>query len=99
VGWKVFVFSGNPALARQIGLEPVEQVPLFNGKIPCRLLRQPRDVLLWSAASIAALQVENGQCAAWACCWPLGDDPLAGCRHGVLSSPESWPRMLARIGP
>ena len=38
-GWKVFVFSGNAALARQIGLEPVEQVPLFNGKIPCRLLR------------------------------------------------------------
>jgi putative N6-adenine-specific DNA methylase len=38
-GWKLFVFSGNPSLARQIGIEPVEQVPLFNGKIPCRLLR------------------------------------------------------------
>lgn len=39
VGWKVFVFSGNATLARQIGLEPEEEIPLFNGKIPCRLLR------------------------------------------------------------
>jgi putative N6-adenine-specific DNA methylase len=38
-GWRVFVFAGNAPLARLIGLEPVEQVPLFNGKIPCRLLR------------------------------------------------------------
>jgi putative N6-adenine-specific DNA methylase len=38
-GWKAFVFTGNAALAREIGLTPVEQVPLFNGKIPCRLLR------------------------------------------------------------
>jgi putative N6-adenine-specific DNA methylase len=37
-GWKVFVFSGNPNLAREIGLPPVAQTPLFNGKIPCRLL-------------------------------------------------------------
>jgi putative N6-adenine-specific DNA methylase len=38
-GWRVFVFAGNAQLARWIGLTPVEQVPLFNGKIPCRLLR------------------------------------------------------------
>lgn len=38
-GWKVFVFAGNASLARWIGLTPVEHVPLFNGKIPCRLLR------------------------------------------------------------
>jgi putative N6-adenine-specific DNA methylase len=38
-GWTAYVFTGNAALARQIGLEPAEQVPLFNGKIPCRLLR------------------------------------------------------------
>jgi putative N6-adenine-specific DNA methylase len=38
-GWTAFVFTGNAALAREIGLMPVEQVPLFNGKIPCRLLR------------------------------------------------------------
>ena len=38
-GWTAYVFTGNAALARQIGLRPVEQVHLFNGKIPCRLLR------------------------------------------------------------
>jgi putative N6-adenine-specific DNA methylase len=38
-GWSAFVFTGNPALAREIGLEPAEQVPLYNGKIPCRLLK------------------------------------------------------------
>jgi hypothetical protein len=32
-GWAVLVFTGNPRLA------PAEEVPLFNGKIPCRLLR------------------------------------------------------------
>jgi putative N6-adenine-specific DNA methylase len=38
-GWKAFVFTGNPRLARAIGLKPAEEIPLFNGKIPCRLLR------------------------------------------------------------
>jgi 23S rRNA (guanine2445-N2)-methyltransferase len=38
-GWAAWVFTGNAALARQIGLEPARQVPLFNGKIPCRLLQ------------------------------------------------------------
>jgi putative N6-adenine-specific DNA methylase len=38
-GWTAFVFTGNAALAKEIGLAPVEQVPLFNGKIPCRLLK------------------------------------------------------------
>jgi putative N6-adenine-specific DNA methylase len=40
-GWTAYVFTGNARLARQIVLEPAEQVPLFNGKIPCRLLRFP----------------------------------------------------------
>ena len=38
-GWQAHVFTGNANLARHIGLTPVEQVPLFNGKIPCRLLK------------------------------------------------------------
>jgi putative N6-adenine-specific DNA methylase len=37
--WKAFVFTGNARLARSIGLTPVADVSLFNGKIPCRLLR------------------------------------------------------------
>jgi putative N6-adenine-specific DNA methylase len=38
-GWKVFVFTGNARLARQLGMKPIAQVHLFNGRIPCRLLR------------------------------------------------------------
>ncbi len=37
-GWRCCVFTGNPNLAACIGLQPAEQVALFNGKIPCRLL-------------------------------------------------------------
>jgi 23S rRNA (guanine2445-N2)-methyltransferase len=37
-GWKKFVFTGNARLAKCIGMKPVRQVDLFNGKIPCRLL-------------------------------------------------------------
>lgn len=37
-GWKLFVFTGNAMLARQIGLKHTRLFDLFNGKIPCRLL-------------------------------------------------------------
>jgi putative N6-adenine-specific DNA methylase len=39
VGWKLFVFTGNAFLARQMGLKPARVIDLFNGKIPCRLLQ------------------------------------------------------------
>jgi putative N6-adenine-specific DNA methylase len=38
-GWTAFVFTGNPRLADAIGLKPTEEIPLYNGKIPCRLLK------------------------------------------------------------
>jgi putative N6-adenine-specific DNA methylase len=38
-GWDVWVFTGNQRLAREIDIETTDAVPLFNGKIPCRLLR------------------------------------------------------------
>ncbi len=38
-GWTAFVFTSNSRLAREIGMEPAEQTPLFNGKLPCMLLR------------------------------------------------------------
>jgi putative N6-adenine-specific DNA methylase len=38
-GWACWVFTGNRRLADAIGLEPAAQVPLYNGKIPCRLLK------------------------------------------------------------
>jgi 23S rRNA (guanine2445-N2)-methyltransferase len=37
-GWRAFLFSGNARLAREVGLTPAAETPLFNGKIPCRLL-------------------------------------------------------------
>lgn len=37
-GWRLYVFTGNAFLARQMGLKPTRVVDLFNGKIPCRLL-------------------------------------------------------------
>jgi putative N6-adenine-specific DNA methylase len=42
-GWTAYVFTGNPRLAAAIGLTPTAETPLFNGKIPCRLLKfEPR---------------------------------------------------------
>lgn len=38
-GWKVWVFTGNPRLAQAVGLTPREEIPFYNGRIPCRLLR------------------------------------------------------------
>jgi len=39
IGWNVWVFTGNPRLAGEIGIAPTESVALFNGRIPCRFLR------------------------------------------------------------
>jgi putative N6-adenine-specific DNA methylase len=42
-GWSAFVFTGNPRLIRCIELPVRRQVALYNGKIPCRLLKyEPR---------------------------------------------------------
>jgi 23S rRNA (guanine2445-N2)-methyltransferase len=38
-GWNCCVFTGNASLARLIRLPVREEVALWNGKIPCRLLR------------------------------------------------------------
>jgi putative N6-adenine-specific DNA methylase len=37
-GWTAHVLTGNRRLAETIGLEAARQVPLYNGKIECRLL-------------------------------------------------------------
>lgn len=42
-GWKGFLFTGNARLAREVGLTPAAETPLFNGKIPCRLLEYAID--------------------------------------------------------
>jgi putative N6-adenine-specific DNA methylase len=38
-GWTALVFTGNPRLARWLGMPAADQWPLFNGKIPCQLLK------------------------------------------------------------
>jgi putative N6-adenine-specific DNA methylase len=38
-GWTACVFTGNARLARHIGLHPTGEAQLYNGKIPCRLLK------------------------------------------------------------
>jgi putative N6-adenine-specific DNA methylase len=37
--WTAFVFTGNASLAKCIGMKPAARISLFNGKIPCQLLR------------------------------------------------------------
>lgn len=38
-GWKGAVFTGNPPLAKSIGINATRSHTLFNGRIECRLLR------------------------------------------------------------
>lgn len=38
-GWRVWLFTGNERLANEVGLERSEDIALFNGRIPCRLIR------------------------------------------------------------
>jgi putative N6-adenine-specific DNA methylase len=37
-GWKLLVFSGNAKLVRRLQMKAVRDIPLFNGRIPCRLV-------------------------------------------------------------
>lgn len=38
-GWKAAVFSGNPELAKQMGIRAQRMHNMFNGALPCKLLR------------------------------------------------------------
>jgi putative N6-adenine-specific DNA methylase len=42
-GYGVWVFTGNPRLAAMIDHPRVDEVPFYNGKIPCRLIRFATD--------------------------------------------------------
>ncbi len=37
-GYKGYVFTGNPSLAKKVSLKPSRAIPFFNGGIECRLL-------------------------------------------------------------
>ena len=54
-GWRAWVFTGNPALAKRIGLRPSLRHVLFNGPIESRLLDIP----------ISARQVEGESGPSW----------------------------------
>jgi 23S rRNA (guanine2445-N2)-methyltransferase len=36
-GWRCFLFSGDPQLAKLIRLHPARRIPLYNGALECRL--------------------------------------------------------------
>jgi 23S rRNA (guanine2445-N2)-methyltransferase / 23S rRNA (guanine2069-N7)-methyltransferase len=38
-GWEGYIFTGNPELAKCIGLKPSKRIVLYNGAIECRLLK------------------------------------------------------------
>jgi len=40
-GWTGWILTGNPDLAKRIGLRPARRIPLWNGAIECRLLCFP----------------------------------------------------------
>ncbi len=38
-GWTAFVLSGNKALAKSIRLKSSQRIPIYNGSLPCQLMR------------------------------------------------------------
>ncbi len=40
-GWHAWLLSGDPALAKRIGLRVARRIPLYNGAIECRLYGIP----------------------------------------------------------
>ena len=38
-GYTGYIFTGNPELAKKVGLRTSRKIPFFNGSIECRLLK------------------------------------------------------------
>lgn len=38
-GWTAFILTGNKELAKQVGLRTSRRIPVYNGSIPCTLLK------------------------------------------------------------
>lgn len=38
-GWTAFVLTGNKELAKRVGLKAARRIPVYNGSIPCTLLK------------------------------------------------------------
>lgn len=41
LGWNCYVLTGNSQLARKVGLKASSRIPVWNGRIECRLLEYP----------------------------------------------------------
>jgi 23S rRNA G2445 N2-methylase RlmL len=38
-GMRLYIFTGNPELRKEIALQTSKRIPFYNGNIECRLLR------------------------------------------------------------
>ncbi|NES72363.1 MAG: RNA methyltransferase, partial [Okeania sp. SIO2D1] len=38
-GWRAYVLTGNKELAKRIGLRTSQRIPVYNGSLPCTLLK------------------------------------------------------------
>jgi putative N6-adenine-specific DNA methylase len=38
-GWTAYVLSGNKALSKSIGLKSAQRIPVWNGNLPCQLMK------------------------------------------------------------
>ncbi|MEO0541241.1 MAG: RNA methyltransferase, partial [Cyanobacteria bacterium P01_A01_bin.105] len=38
-GWTAYVLSGNKSLAKHIGLKSAQRFPVYNGSLPCQLMK------------------------------------------------------------
>jgi len=38
-GWNAFILTGNKELGKQVGLRTSKRIPVYNGSIPCTLLK------------------------------------------------------------
>jgi 23S rRNA (guanine2445-N2)-methyltransferase / 23S rRNA (guanine2069-N7)-methyltransferase len=58
-GWKAAVFTGNPPLAKQLGIHAKRSHTLYNGALECRLLRFDIEISQFNAPEFRPSQEEK----------------------------------------
>jgi putative N6-adenine-specific DNA methylase len=38
-GWTAYILTGNKQLAKKVGLKASKRIPVYNGSLPCTLLK------------------------------------------------------------
>ncbi|XTZ20949.1 MAG: RNA methyltransferase, partial [cyanobacterium endosymbiont of Rhopalodia fuxianensis] len=38
-GWNAYILTGNKELSKQIGLRTARRIPIYNGSLPCTLIK------------------------------------------------------------